>query len=74
VLSSRVNDPRTAQQISAVLIVPVLGLLFGQLAGVVVLGPALALGIGVILAAIAAASLWFAARVFQREVILTRWR
>ena len=53
---------------------PVLGLLFGQLAGVVVLGPPLALGIGVILAAIAAASLWFAARVFQREVILTRWR
>jgi ABC-2 type transport system permease protein len=74
VLSSRVNDPRTAQQISSVLIVPVLGLLFGQLAGVVVLGPALALGIGVILALIAAAALWFAARLFQREVILTRWR
>jgi ABC-2 type transport system permease protein len=74
VLSSRVNDPRTAQQISAVLVVPVLGLLFGQLAGVIVLGPALALGIGAVLAVIAAASLWFAARLFQREVILTRWR
>ena len=74
VLSSRVNDPRTAQQISAVLVVPVLGLLFGQLAGVVVLGPALALGIGIILAGIAALALWFAARLFQREVILTRWR
>jgi ABC-2 type transport system permease protein len=74
VLSSRVNDPRTAQQISAVLIVPVLGLLFGQLAGVVVLGPALALGIGVILAIIAAGALWAATRLFQREVILTRWR
>ena len=74
VLSSRVNDPRTAQQISAVLVVPVLGLLFGQLAGVIVLGPALALGIGVILAIIAAVALWFATQLFQREVILTRWR
>ena len=74
VLSSRVNDPRTAQQISAVLVVPVLGLLFGQLAGVVVLGPALALGIGVILAVIAAGAVSVATRLFQREVILTRWR
>lgn len=74
VLSSRVNDPRTAQQISAVLIVPVLGLLFGQLAGVIVLGPALALGIGVMLAIIAAGAVWAATRLFQREVILTRWR
>ena len=74
VLSSRVNDPRTAQQISAVLVVPVLGLLFGQLAGVVVLSPAVALGIGIILAFIAAGALWFASRLFQREVILTRWR
>jgi len=74
VLSSRVNDPRTAQQVSAVLVVPVLGLLFGQLAGVVVLGPGLALGIGLILAIVAAGALWFATRLFQREVILTRWR
>ena len=74
VLSSRVNDPRTAQQFSAVLVVPVLALLFGQLAGVIVLGPALALGIGVILAIVAAGALWTATRLFQREVILTKWR
>jgi hypothetical protein len=54
VLSSRVNDPRAAQQFSAVLVVPVLGLLFGQVAGVIVLGPGLALGIAVVLAIIAA--------------------
>jgi ABC-2 type transport system permease protein len=74
VISSRVNDPRSAQQFSAVLVVPVLALLFGQLAGIIVLGPALALGIGVILAFIAAFALWLATRLFQREVILTRWR
>jgi len=54
VLSSRVNDPRTAQQVSAVLVVPVVGLLFGQLAGVIVLSPSFALGIGVALAIVAA--------------------
>jgi ABC-2 type transport system permease protein len=74
VLSSRVNDPRTAQQFSAVLVVPVVALLLGQLAGVIVLGPGLALGIGVVLAVIAAFALWLATRLFQREVILTRWR
>jgi len=74
VLSSRVNDPRTAQQFSAVLVVPVLGLLLGQLAGVIVLGPGLALGIGVVLAIVAAAVLWVATQLFQREVILTKWR
>jgi hypothetical protein len=57
-----------------VLVVPVLGLLFGQLAGVVVLSPTFALGIGVILALVAAGALWLATRLFQREVILTRWR
>ena len=56
------------------LIVPVLLLLFGQLAGVIVLGPALALGIGLILALIAAFALWIATQLFQREAILTRWR
>ena len=74
VVSSRVNDPRSAQQITAVLIVPVLALLFGQLAGVVVLGPAFALVIGIVLAALAALALWGATRLFQREAILTRWR
>ncbi len=73
-LSSRVNDPRAAQQISAVLVVPVLALLFGQLAGVIVLGPGLALGIGAVLGIIAAGAVWVATRLFQREVILTRWR
>jgi ABC-2 type transport system permease protein len=74
VVSSRVNDPRTAQQFSAVLVVPVLLLLFGQLSGVIVLGPALAISIAVVLAAVGVGALWLASRLFQREAILTRWR
>jgi ABC-2 type transport system permease protein len=72
-ISSRVNDPRTAQQISAVAIVPLLALFFGQLVGVIVLSPAFALGMAVILAVIAALAVWGATGVFQRENILTRW-
>jgi len=38
IVSSRVNDPRMAEQIAGVLIVPILALLFAQLAGLIILG------------------------------------
>jgi ABC-2 type transport system permease protein len=72
-ISSRVNDPRSAQQIAAVAVVPFMALFFGQLVGVVVLSPAFALGMAAVLAALAALGLWVATRLFQRETILTRW-
>jgi ABC-2 type transport system permease protein len=34
-VSSRVNDPRVAEQLSTIVIVPVLGLFFGQIAGLI---------------------------------------
>jgi ABC-2 type transport system permease protein len=73
-ISSRVNDPRTAQQLSAVLVVPLLAAIFGQLFGVVVLSMPLVLGVGLVLALLVALALWLAVRLFQRETILTRWR
>lgn len=73
-VSSRVSDPRTAQQLSAVLVVPLLLVVFGQLFGVVVVSLPLVLGVAVALALLALAALWVADRLFQREVILTRWR
>jgi ABC-2 type transport system permease protein len=73
-ISSRVNDPRTAQQLAAVGIIPVMGLFFGQLTGLLILSPAVALGGAAVLAVLAALTIWLATRVFQREVILTRWR
>lgn len=72
-ISSRVNDPRTAQQISAVAVIPVMTIFFGQLAGLLILSPLFALGTAVVLAVLALASISLAVRVFQREVILTRW-
>ena len=57
-----------------IVILPVLGLLFGQLAGVVFINFAFVLGLVVALAAVDAILLYFAVKLFQRETILTRWK
>jgi ABC-2 type transport system permease protein len=74
IVSSRVNDPRVAEQMAGVLIVPILGVLFGQLAGVVILDLKLMMItiIGLILLDIAL--IYAGSRLFQREIILTRWK
>lgn len=73
-VSSRVNDPRTAEQIAAVLIVPILGLVFAQLAGVIVINLIVMLSFigGMILLDIG--MIYLGATIFQREHILTRWK
>ncbi len=74
VVSSRVNDPRVAEQIAAVVVVPILGLIFGQIAGVVVLNvPFMLTAIGG-LSLIDVALVYAGARLFQRETILTKWK
>jgi ABC-2 type transport system permease protein len=72
-ISARVNDPRTAQQLSAWVVLPFLLFFFGQVTGLIVLGPLAALGAALALGLIAAAAVWAATRLFQREVILTKW-
>lgn len=73
-VSSRVNDPRAAEQISMILIVPVLGLFFGQMAGLFVINKQIISIIGVVLLLIDVLVEFLAIRVFDREAILTRWR
>lgn len=72
-ISARVNDPRTAQQFSAWVVVPFLAFFFGQLAGVLVLSPLIALVAAIMLAVIAGLAIWGVTALFQREVILTKW-
>lgn len=74
IVSSRASDPRSAQQISALLILPITGLFVAQLMGLVVVGIT-----GLLLGAVACvllnvALLWIGIHVFQRETILTRWK
>ncbi len=73
-VSSRVNDPRVAEQISAVLIVPILLVLFGQIAGFIVLNVTTMLVFIVILALIDVGLVFLGVKLFQRETIITRWR
>jgi ABC-2 type transport system permease protein len=73
-VSSRVNDPRVAEQISMVVILPVLGVFFGQLAGLFVLNQQLILVSAGVMIGVDALLVYVAERLFQRETILTRWK
>jgi len=73
--SSRVNDPRSAQQLGAVLlIIPVGVLQVAQFIGGVVLTAPILLAIGVALAAGNLLALRAAISIFDRESILVRWK
>ena len=68
------TDPRVAEQLSVVVILPILLLMFGQIAGIVILnrGLMLLLGLGVLV--VDAILIPLAINMFQRESILTRWK
>jgi ABC-2 type transport system permease protein len=74
IVSSRVNDPRVAQQVGGVVIVPVIGLVLLQATGTLLVGPAgyVLLSLGVL--GLAVVGLRIGVRLFDREAILTRWR
>ena len=73
-VSSRVNDPRAAEQISSVVILPLMTVLFLQLAGVVVINvPFMLIAIAIALG-LAFAALQLGTVIFDRENILTRWK
>jgi ABC-2 type transport system permease protein len=74
IVSSRVNDPRVAEQVSAVVILPVLAVFFGQIAGLFFINRNLILLFSLIVLIVDIGMLYFAVRLFQRETILTRWK
>ena len=73
-VSSRVNDPRVAEQISMVMILPVLGGFFGQVAGLFILNKEIISVVAIVMLALDVLMVYLATRVFQREQILTRWK
>jgi ABC-2 type transport system permease protein len=73
-VSSRVNDPRVAEQISMVIIVPLLAGFFGQMAGLFILDKQLISVVAIVMVALDAVMGYFAVQAFQREAILTRWK
>lgn len=73
-VSSRVNDPRVAEQISMLVIIPVMAGMFGQIAGLFILNQEIILIVAAVMAAVDMLMLYLATQTFQRESILTRWR
>ncbi len=73
-VSSRVTDPRVAEQVSMVIIVPVLAGFFGQMAGLFVLNTTVITWVAVVMLVLDAGLIYLAVKVFQREQILTRWK
>jgi ABC-2 type transport system permease protein len=73
-VSSRVNDPRVAEQISMVMIIPVLLGFFGQIAGLFVMNKEIISWTAFVLMIIDCLLLFLATKTFSRETILTKWK
>jgi ABC-2 type transport system ATP-binding protein len=74
IVSSRVNDPRSAQQMGALVVLPISGVFVAQLLGQFVLGPGALLMVAVGLVAVNGLLLRAGIWVFDRERILMRWK
>jgi ABC-2 type transport system permease protein len=74
IVSSRANDPRSAQQLASLMILPITAAFVAQMMGAYIVGPALLIGGAAAFAILDGLLLWVGVRVFQRETILTRWR
>jgi len=73
--SSRVNDPRSAQQLGAIILIIPIGILqIAQFVGGLVLTGPILLGIGAVLVAGNLLVLRVAVALFDRESILVRWK
>jgi ABC-2 type transport system permease protein len=73
-ISSRVNDPRTAQQFGALIIIPLAALMVAEFSGSVWLSAAALALIGGGLVAVWCLLSLCSVALFDRETILTRWR
>jgi ABC-2 type transport system permease protein len=72
IISAKVKGFKEAQQISVVLLLPVLGLVFAQISGVLILGPVVLAALIGILAIVDIAIFYVGVKIFQREEILSK--
>ncbi len=72
IISAKVKGFKEAQQISVILLLPVLGLVFGQMSGVLILGPLVLAALIGVLALVDVAVFYFGVKIFQREEILSK--
>lgn len=70
-ISARVKTFQEAYQAGGIIVVPIVGVMFAQIAGVLFLSPLVALVLGAASWAMAAALLWLGRSTFRRERLLT---
>lgn len=73
-VSSRTNEPRVAEQLSGLVILPIVALFVAQISGFFFINERLVLWISLALLLADIGLVYFAAQLFQRETILTRWK
>ncbi len=74
IISARVSDVRTSQQIGSIVVLPAIAFFIVALAGIVVLNEVYMLLFGLAIFAVDLAVFYVALRVFQREEILVKWK
>jgi ABC-2 type transport system permease protein len=74
IVSSRMNDPRAAQQVTGIFVVPIVAFSLVVLAGKVFLSVPMVILAAAITLVLDCVVLYFAVKLFQRETILTRWK
>ncbi len=72
-VSSRSTEPRAAQQVAGLVVLPLVLLLLGQMSGMLLITPAFVLLIGLAALLLDIILTYLAVQVFDREAILTRW-
>jgi hypothetical protein len=73
-ISSKVKDPNSAQQIGSLVILPVIALLIAQVSGAVQVGVEVVMGIAIVVGLLDLLLLGLTVRLFRREEILTGWQ
>jgi ABC-2 type transport system permease protein len=73
-ISSRVNDARSAQQVAVLVVLPLVLMLIGQIAGAFIVTTPLLLAAAFALAVSWVLLILLSVALFERETILTRWK
>lgn len=73
-ISSRVSDPRVAEQVSMLILLPIIVGLIGQSAGVILIDREFVLVVALVVLILDIVLVYLGIQAFQRETILTRWK
>ena len=73
-ISSRATDPRVAEQLSVLIVLPLIMLVIGQSMGLILINRQMVLFIAIFVAILDVILVILTVRLFQRETILTSWK